>query len=405
MKMNIIKALNQVSEEKFSNLELHPYYGLADKGGWLTRYPKEGLKISAEDMQVFISHGGSLDSCGVYGPSPYEGFEGLSPLKAAEFQQAALWQRWDYVPTRYNHLITVNDDCSFSDYLLLHCGAEMLHELNRHGIETGASLFTLAKKVKRYKYIGENKWLHRKIAANFDFKNKAHMEWAKYNVEILHHLVDHGNKNFIKRVADHEKFKERQELNCHSEGKLNIVSNRLSVWCLKNLRWREYYKSLSGIYWDFESHNTSIGKVCIGSKFLHCKSEGVVHSGRIKTFGKFSAAKVNKKYFIWVTDEGFETHVENYFLKKGLKKLQEKILNREERNNILERGIISFRSFKKMTSSCLVGTKLWLLDNKYFHFWNLLYDFNTWEEVFTTEIADIEFKMTPEFMESIKFRF
>ena len=72
MKLNIVKVMEQVQAEKFTNKELHPYYGLADSRGWLTRYPKEGLRISAEDMAVFIKNGGSLDSEGVYGVNPYK---------------------------------------------------------------------------------------------------------------------------------------------------------------------------------------------------------------------------------------------------------------------------------------------------------------------------------------------
>jgi hypothetical protein len=405
MKLNIIKEIEKVNAETITYKETHPYFGLKDERGWLTRYPREELVITREDMVVFLNAGGKLDSQGTWGVNPYEGFQGLSPEKAAEFQQAAHHQRWDNVPTRYNNLITVSDTCNFSDYLLLHCGAEMLHELNRHGIETNASLFTLARKVKCHQHASESKWLHRKIAANFDFNNSADMEWAKYSVEILHHLAPYGNKYFIKRVSDYKKFKRRQELNCHSEGSINIVSDKLSKWCLKNIQWRDYYKSLSGIYWDFKSHHTSIGKVCLGRKFFHCNYGGQIFSARVKTIGKFSAVLLLNRYFVWVTSEGFGSHVESISLKGGVRILQLKLSKREERKDILERGIVSFRTFRKMTSSCLEGTKSWLLDKKYFHFWNLLYDFNTWEEVFTSEIADIKFQMTPEFMESIKFRF
>ena len=405
--MNINKAIEEINAEKVSYKETHPYYGLKDERGWLTRYPREELAITREDMRVFLNAGGNLDSHGVYGVNPYEGFEGLTPEKAAKFQQAAWEQRWDNVPTRYNNLFTVNDDCSFNDYLLLNCGAEMLNELNRHNIETNASLFTLARKVKCHQHASESKWLHRKIAANFNFKNKAHMEWAKYNDDILHHLAPYGNERFVKIVSDQKKFKQRQELNCYSEGKLNIISDRLIAWSLKNSRWRGEYKSLSGTRWDYKFSYTSLGTCVLGRKFLHLKSkyDSSVSSVRVRKFGQFSAAKINHQYFVWVTSEGFESHVECFSLKSGLKTLKEKLSKREERENILERGIISFRSFSAMTSSCLEGTLSWLWDNSYNHLYNLISGFDTWEEVFATDVADLKFEMTPEFMESIKFRF
>lgn len=397
--------MEQINEEKFSNLELHPYYGLADKNGCLTRYPKEGLKISASDMAVFVNNGGSLDSCGVYGVSPYEGFEGLSPLKAAEFQRAAWGQRWDNVPTYHANLITVNDDCSFSDYLMLHCGAGMLAKLNEYGIKTNASLFTLARKVPCYAHPSESKWLHRKIAANFSFKNKAHMDWASNWRNELHKFASHGNRSFQKLVKDDKKYEESKKKYRWFREENYLKNDKLIAYCLNKPGYPGEYTTIKGVYRRFKIYYTSFGRMAVGRKFLHCKSEGVVYSGRIKKFGQFSAAKVNKKYFIWVTQEGFETHIEDYFFKKGLQKLQEKLSKSEEKNNILERGIISFRSFRQMTSSCLEGTKSWLWDNGYYHFYNLLSEFDTWSEVFATDVADIKFEMTPEFMESIKFRF
>ena len=399
MKMNLVKTMEQLSEEKFTNLELHPYYGLADSKGWLTRYPKEGLKISAYDMAVFLKNGGNLDSCGVYGVNPYHGFEGLSPQKAAEFQQAAWNQRWDKVPTHCSKLITVNDDCSFSDYLQLHKGAEMKKSLNNYNLETNASLFTLARK--------NHKWLHRKIAANFCFQNTAHMVWARNFGGELDRLASHGNKNFHKIVKDYKKFEKRRKFLWIDQKERYIKNDKLIAYCLNKPAYPGGYTTIKGVYRKFKTYYTSYSdRLAVGRKFLHCKSaEGKVFSGRIKKFGQFSAAKVDRIYFIWVTNKGFETHIEDYFFRKGLKKLQEKLSRIEEREYILKKGILSFRSFRQMTSSCLRGTKSWLRDNGYNHFYNLLSGFVSWDEVFATDVADIKFEMTPEFMESIRFRF
>ncbi len=48
----------------------HPYYGIRDSRGWLTRYRPEYCKIDRSWVESFVAHGGQFDSCGVWGINP-----------------------------------------------------------------------------------------------------------------------------------------------------------------------------------------------------------------------------------------------------------------------------------------------------------------------------------------------
>jgi len=424
MKLNINKAIEKIQDETVSYKETHPYYGLKDERGWLTRYPREDLVISLEDMSVFLNAGGRLDSCSTWGVNPYEGFQGLSPEKAAEFMLAAHCQRWDNVPFP-SVLFEVHESCTFSDYLNLCKGARMKEELIRYNIEAEASLFTLANK--------DRAWFDRKIAAAFDFDNPFHMDW--FRLQNLSHIKV-GNKQFLKMAADHEKYEWRKRRNpvIYPSVIIGRTKKLIAAFVHKNHLF-DCYLQLKTVGCTLIKapvrHRVSIGRVVITPKkaFLtHKKSfkmvgglDGRVHGVEtinaidaeeiipvsIKQFGMtvFSFCNLEGKYFVWETERGFESHIEADTLRAAHTICMEKRNKREEMKNVLEKGIVSFRTFRAMTRSCLEGTLTWLWENSYNHLHNLLSGFNSWEEVFTDEIADIKFQMTPEFMESIKFRF
>jgi len=403
MKMNINKAIEKIQDETVSYKETHPYYGLKDERGWLTRYPREDLVISREDMSVFLNAGGRLDSQGTWGANPYYGFGSLPAKKAAEFMLAAHCQRWDNVPGSWEWF-TVSDSCTFRDYLKLCKGSQMKFELNKYSIATNASLFTLANK--------DYDWLYRKIAAEFSFDNQAHMKWAKYNYDVFTKLKPFGNKQFIKIAADHEKYEWRREIASavRCKGRSTMKNDKMVSYSISTpdvYRNHGFFKSVGCINYKLRVFTTSQGVVAEGRKFLHLREKcgGTTSSKhRIKKFGVFSAAKINLRYFVWETKAGFVSHIEEIDFKYALSEVKRKVYGREEMEKLLSKGILTFRVFKKMTSSCIEGTKRWLMENaKHLH--NLLSGFNSWEEVFTDEIADIKFQMTPEFIESIKFRF
>jgi hypothetical protein len=204
-KLNLVNAINQLQEERVPAVAEHIYYGLKDSRGWLTRYPEvdtegygSGFAISRADMIEFLAAGGRLDRMGTWGVNPYRGFEGLSPSKAAEFLLAAHCQRWDNVPVAYGTEFEVSESCTFYHYLKLQKGAEVKHELSCYGIESNASLFTLASKPRS--------WVDRKIASNFVF-NHLFMNWSN-DLVIQGELrkISGGNAAFTKYVKDRNKY-------------------------------------------------------------------------------------------------------------------------------------------------------------------------------------------------------
>lgn len=69
-KVNIEKALSAVQEEMVQVNDLHPYAGVSDGRGPLTRYHSSVCQAPAWWIQDFIAAGGGLDSQGVWGLSP-----------------------------------------------------------------------------------------------------------------------------------------------------------------------------------------------------------------------------------------------------------------------------------------------------------------------------------------------
>jgi hypothetical protein len=124
---------------------------------------------------------------------------------------------------------------------------------------------------------------------------------------------------------------------------------------------------------------------------------------RVRQVGVYSVCKIEKVFFVWVTAQGFASHIEGYNLKDIFAKLAKKLLKEEEIEEALK-GNLNFKTFHKLTHSCLSGTRNFLYSQAR-HLYNLLAPFGSWEDVLKSDVGTIKFQLTPEFMESIKFRF
>jgi hypothetical protein len=76
MKNINIQVAEELRQEELKTEELikkmnHPYFGLTDSRGGLERYPITGIKVSRNWIQEYTELGGSVDSCGNWGVSPY----------------------------------------------------------------------------------------------------------------------------------------------------------------------------------------------------------------------------------------------------------------------------------------------------------------------------------------------
>lgn len=69
-KVNLTKALSAVREEMVQVADLHPYAGIVDGRGPLTRYHSSTCQAPAWWIEEFVAAGGGLDSNGVWGLSP-----------------------------------------------------------------------------------------------------------------------------------------------------------------------------------------------------------------------------------------------------------------------------------------------------------------------------------------------
>jgi hypothetical protein len=401
MRLNIVSTLNQVAIETPSEQEIaqnhklsHPYYGLRDGKGWLTRFPKEGLILSREWIETFLQCGGKLDSNGVWGASPYYSCE-LNPVKAAEFFLAAHCQRWDNVECGWAKYFQVNDDCSFADFRRLCKGASVKERLNSFGIETNLSLFSLARK--------SEEWVNTQIANHFQFTEKFR-NWGEYELEIKS-----TNPNWIKFQRDNEKYMYRRDLKYHTpKPLLKVVSLRMLKECALGT-WGKY-KS-----YQAQSVRTSVGYIYFTETHLvvnNLNNESYAyyprwkqgfHSTKIRQIGRYSVAVICGTAFGWVTSHGFRSHIEGYSIKEVIEKIAERIAYSDKKEEALK-GVLSFRLFRELTNSCLAGTRSFLSEHAPF-LYNLLQPFYNWDDVLESDIADIIFELTPEFMESIKFRF
>lgn len=403
----IIDALNQIQEESFSEKELgllnHPYYGLRDNRGWLTRYPKEGLAYSSEWVEAFIDNGGNFDHCGVWGVDPYTRDNNLSPAKAAEFLQLAHCNRWDNVPNNFGKF-EVSENCSFENYVRLCRGQYLKTYLEKFGIETKASLFTLANK--------NSKWVDTQIAKNFKFSSES-IQWIRRNYWELCEDGIVGNNAYYKCITDTRKFfHNREKKNQVRRGKFKVRTFRTLKHACNLDRYLDYVIELGGKLYDLpqRNHTTEGTIVSLKGKLIKVseKNYGNKPFNMYKEFpvhetGKYRVALIGKTYFMWEKDRDFSSHIEGKSIQVCLSKLMDRQTKSEMKEKALK-GCLSLASFRRLTGSCLAGTKTFLYVAAPFVY-RLIQDFDSWDSLLKSDISLIEFQVTPEFMAKISHRF
>jgi len=415
--MNLVKALNQVQEESFTSKELHPYYGIRDSRGWLTRYPErdEDLNLfiySPEWMREFISLGGTLDSNGVWGLNPYgehtykEGKTayvhcGLTPQQAASFLSQSYDCRWDNLGLMPRGAYEVHSDCDYTTFKVLQRGQERKLCWKQRGLDlSDYSLLSLGWK--------KENWFWKKFAREFTFANEEMKEFVLEGMFYFDNLVlatkNVASKDMFKFIEDWERHTSKPQI--EEEGSSRPTPNTIfGVMVLLKL---PYYSNKTKYKLWLE--HTSVGYVCITDKHIHLTDSKkryrsgenkMLKSYRIRTVGAYKVCKIGNIVFVWEGD--FSSHVEANTVRNGIETLVRKKTKSEEKKRAMK-GFLTFRTWKEFTSSCLAGTKSFLQDEAPF-LERLLKEFNSWEEVLDSDIADLEFQLTPSFMEGVLHRF
>jgi hypothetical protein len=164
-KLNLVSTLNQMREESLSNVECHPYYGLKDNKGWLTRYPEESCLLSYQWMREFVFHSGSCDSYSVYGIAPHHDWlEEWSPRVIAMLLQ--IEGRWDNVVSLSRLTkagIEIDESISYQDLRVLVRGYRYMELLWDFGFKAPHPVMTMGHKFSWYS-LGQ--WIAKQVTKN-----------------------------------------------------------------------------------------------------------------------------------------------------------------------------------------------------------------------------------------------
>lgn len=328
-KLNLVKTINEIQEESFTTIQIHPFYGLRDAKGWLTRYPipeEEGKSFISRELAADLCfYGVNFDSNEVWGVSPYK------------YPERGYW----------------NENLS-------------LKVIDFIGVENFARLY---KEEGRVDYFCEN------IISIIDKGYYVNPEISLKDLRILSRGVcinGTGAKEFQVETPPPMTW-----------GRWSFQKQRLFV--AKKLAAKEGEKFSS-----FSFANTTIGEVmeiiCSSGKILlySFSLEKRINFKSVKGFNVFSVNNpwhTNKKevFFLWRNTSVFGSHVEGYSLKEAFKNLR----NRRS----IEGLDFSLRMIWKERMFCFQGT-LGFLEDKMPHVARLLQGCNSWEDV-PEDILDI----------------
>lgn len=409
------KAMEIALAETVSTKQSHPYYGLRDKNGWMTRYPIEGLVWTREEVREYIKGGGSFDSMVNWGCSPYgypeEFWYGMTPFILGKLVSG--YGRYDFLPV-YKGQFPIHNTIEIQDYLRLMRGAEMRNFLNFWGIENSASLFTLSKKTKSWAWrkvqqnVSFNKVIQQlRSKESFSYSDDGWCGYEHYQIfepsqietigEQLEMFTDEAfdNSAFAYARKCYKKMQVRQEPWVRNKDKTmtSLAGHRRAE--LSNNRRICGQEMLT----NFQYSYSSVGR-------LKCFKNSVFLEGKeypSRKVGDLNVVKIQQTFFVWRKD--FSKHIESSIsLKDSIAKFVELRKDSIEKEILLEKGELTLREFYKMTHSCIFGTQKFLEANMP-HIYRQIEYFQSWGSLLQDDVAEIKWSLTPEAIESIKFRF
>lgn len=390
----------------------HPYYGLRDSQGWLTRYPMDQVVWSRSEIKSYLSGGASFDSCSVWG---------CDPTKEAPVEWSGklhilgrlivAYGRYDWLPL-YPGTFPI-EDIDLTSYFCLCKGQVVKEYLESWGVVVNNSLFTLSKVSKT--------WLCKKIQKHctregviyhLSCKSKRSYFFDHYSYAINRLDKSLNNKHFAYLLLCEYKYRARKVIMKRCGLKYNgdyrtVKTSRLVKVSTKYLSTDHTNRSLKIHYRStFLYNSTSVGGLYVDGNNIYRYDENntFIKAHRV---GGLYVARVDNMLFIWNPELGFRDHVESSVfngIKVAIKRYQSIRQASKTKSRITEIGVVTLREFKELTGSCFAGT-MSFLNIHMPHIARLLEDFHGWHDALSSEVADVEWHLTEEAMDKIRHRF
>jgi len=411
-----LRILDAAQEEQVQNSDFrvfHPYEGLEDERGSLTRYSKENKDLESllptKWVVEFLNAGGkSFDSAEAWGPSPYQNsynkVNELSPTTVALMQIA--FGRVDQYAEEPNVNILEeygwihNPDISSQDAKAAIRGSRRKAMLRNVGVDCKKSLFTLghmnAKVFARFYFTNTDPLNHDLSRVWIEDSRYCHHE-DRYIEERTLYLADVGVYIAINELPKKWEF----VLECRSKEVKRLAlkdavnkkpispSRRLFIKALKKYgSWERssFYQNRSSflnIAWvDVDYSRTTEGVI---SYFPEYKDLITLNNVWVSTrkVGEYYVAKINSTCFAWRQVEDFNDHREGSTVKKAIEAL--------ERASNKGGLVFSLDYIQQETYFCFAGVKNFL-KKEMTHVYHLVASFNSWDEV-PTELKEIEWSL------------
>lgn len=428
-KLNVTAAYAAYQEElKLSNemlkkevLMQHPYYGISDSRGYLTRYPVESqdeekgaLKISAEWLRAFTQAGGQCDSNswgGHYGVCPYRNTwaEKLDPVQFGRYVSLSgradgcfgqtYWEleneqhrinRWDYRDDVSYFLsnFVISETCDKRTLARAWRGALIRRIFADNNISHASkSLLTLGHwSQSKVDQIILSQAAPTESVVLRDWAMETGFESYKGTMQdnpALLRLVECGIK--YRKRCNYNDYQNRQYL----ESKKREVQSASAYLLIRKF---EGENRLSNSWLRLpEQQFTSIGRIreyadgtlsiCSNSDDRGDESKFAEIKYRTQ-FGYRHFSAVNRRgntvYFVWAIEEGFGFHVESIV---SLADAMDKLKHRKGRKPSDGISLNNVRNDMSGTAGyCFAGTKQFLQVRMPF-LYHLVKKYQEWEEV------------------------
>lgn len=404
--------LDQASEETLPAYASHPYYGLKDQNGWLTRYPytytdeegeeAEHLMLSRDFVEKYINEGASFDApeCGpsVYGMSPYlqEDYFLHTYFGGTILGYLCSIERWDNLIHDLLEIARVGGQVhhgiSRSDFGRLALGARRLSILRALEAKE-LPIMTLGHMSQRRFCITACSSASKFDLVGLNYISQCHFKWdedeGKWEEIIIAELYKYPIWGYYK--ACKEKYFSRSRyvpIKNEKVGSIKVANWRLT-WSSDQVRKYQQASRLRCLRnsWTFSSH-TSVGRV----EYFE-NSTDVLWGERIipsKRLGEYRVSRILDTYFMW--KGSFSSHIEGQSIKDCLAKFEaQKRANERKQGTVFSLNDVRNDIVGGVAHFCLDGTRKFLL-HRMPHVARLLARYETWADV-PEEIMNIDWHL------------
>lgn len=433
-KNETMSSLVEEAREATNPILNHPYYGLKDKMGWMTRYPADQVMWERNEVISYLNGGASFDSCSVWGCDPTKEV----PVKWSGKlhilgRLIVAYGRYDWLPGYPgSEAFSIHETIDLTSYFRLCGGYEIKKFLMSWGIETTCSLFTLSKKPMS--------WIWRKIQREVSLEviisklqsttkkmrgyNDNPFTYSGYKgdnydaINSVHYYIEmftdptYDNSAYSYARTCYLKYTERrsQRENCSESVVVKTKSERVADLVIKKHGHFHYRMSICGVKYkvDYESSYARDRDLYVVDNIIYYfKDNEFVKKIIAKRIGNLYAAKIQNSWFVWAPEmfsKHLETSAEEHNLSSTIKLFFELRKSSIEKSEVLRTGIITLRQFRHMTHSCWIGTMHFLQDNMP-HIARLMSKYGDWNILLSSELADVKWHLSQGAMDSIRFRF